>query len=121
MGQAKQRGTQAERLAQSAEAKRKTAEALGFVQRDLNEVREELGLPQDSLFLGYVVHIPASDEFLMDLKDSPLATSRSWTTSPQLARRFEHFADAYNLAREHREIVVGLFETATQYEVVEVL
>lgn len=121
MGQAKQRGTRAERLAQSAEAKRKTVEALGLVRRDLNDVREELGLPQDAPFLGYVVHIPAHDEFLADFKDSPLATSRRWTTSPGLAQRFEHFADAYELAREDREIVVGLFETATQFVVAEVL
>jgi len=121
MGQAKQRGTQAERLAQSAEAKRKTAEALGLVRRDLNDAREGLGLPLDAPFLGYVVHIPANDEFLADFKDSPLATSRSWTKSPGLAQRFEHFADAYKLAREDREIVVGLFETATQFVVAEVL
>lgn len=62
MGEAKQRGTQAERSAQSVEAKRKTAESLGLVRRDLNDVREELGLPQNAHFLGYVVHIPKLDK-----------------------------------------------------------
>lgn len=56
----------------------------------------------------------------MDFKDGALATSRSWTKSPGLAQRFEHFADAYELARQDKEIVVGLFETATQFMVAEV-
>lgn len=121
MGEAKQRGTHTERLAQTVEAKRKAAEALGLEQRDLSEIREELDLPQDAPFHGYVVHIPASDEFLADFKDSWHDTSRGWTKNPGLAQRFEHFVDAYQLARLDREIVVGLFETDTQFIVAEVL
>lgn len=121
MGQAKQRGTIDERLKQSVEAKRKTAEALGLESRSLDDIRNQLGLPPGTPFLGYVVHIPASDEFLAAFKDSPLATSRHWSKSPGMAHRFEHFADAYTLAREDREIVVGLFEMATQFFVAEVL
>jgi len=121
MGQAKQQGTQAERLAQSVEVTRKTAEALGLVKRDLSEIREEFDLPPDAPFHGYVVHIPASDEFLAHCKNGPLATSRAWTKNPGLAQRFEHFIDAYELARPDQEIVVGLFETETQFVVAEVL
>lgn len=121
MGQAKQRGTQAERLVQSAEAKRKAAKALGLFRRDLHEVSEELGIPQNAPFLGYVVHITARDEFLAEINDSMLATSRTWIKIPGLAHRFEHFVDAYELASEDRENVVGLFETATQFVVAEVL
>lgn len=121
MGQAKDRGTPDERLAQSVEAKRKIAESLGLVRRSLDDVREEFDLPPDTPFLGYVVHIPTSDEFLAEFKDSPLTASRYWTKNPGMAQRFEHFADAYSLARENREIVVGLFETKTQFVVAEVL
>lgn len=121
MGEAKRRGTAAERLARSAEEKRKTAESFGLVRRDLDEVREELGVPAGAPFLGYVVHIPASDEFLFAKKEMVATTARSWTKNPGLAQRFEQFADAYQAARKGREIVVGLFETDTQFMVAEVL
>ncbi len=56
MGQAKQRGTLAERLTQSVAEKRKKAEDLGLVRRDLSEIREEFDLPPDTPFHGYVIH-----------------------------------------------------------------
>lgn len=121
MGQAKDRGTPDERLTQSVEAKRKIAESLGLVRRDLDEVRQELDLPPSAPFLGYVVHIPTRDEFLAEFKDSSIAVSRHWTKNPGMAQRFEHFADAHGLARENHEVVVGLFETKTQFVVAEVL
>jgi len=98
MGQAKQRETSAERLAQTVEAKRKAAEALGLERRDLREIGEELGLRHDAPFNGYVVHNPASDEFLVDFKNSPHATCRSRTKNPGFAQRFKHFVDEYELA-----------------------
>ncbi|WPP02415.1 hypothetical protein SFA35_25830 (plasmid) [Pseudomonas sp. HR96] len=121
MGQAKQRGNRAERMAQTLNQKREAAEALGLERRDLNELREELGLPQDAQFHGYIIHIVESDEFLAEFKSTAFATSRSWTKNPGLARLFEHFIDAYELARVDSEIVVGLFETQSQFIVAEVL
>ncbi|MBM3105884.1 hypothetical protein IIE18_12120 [Pseudomonas sp. V1] len=121
MGQANQRGSFAERLAQSNEAKRNAAEALGLVLRNLDDIRAELGVPQDAPFLGYLVHIPDSDEFLLEYKDTPQATSRSWTKNPGAGRRFADFAEAHMIARPDREMVVGLFETSTQFLIAEVL
>lgn len=121
MGQAKNRGTLEERMAQSLAAKRKAAEALGLVERSLDEVREEYGVPAGAPFLGYIVHIPETDEFLASFKNGAHATARHWTRDPGLAMRFDHFPDAHSLAREGREIVVGLFETDTQFLVAGVL
>lgn len=121
MGQAKNRGTLSERLAQSVEAKRKVAEDLGLVKRDLADLRKEFDLPADTPFCGYVVHIPETDEFLASFRENDKSAHRGWAKSPALAHRFEHFADAYTLARGGREIVVGLFETPTQFVVAEVL
>lgn len=113
--------SQEERWAQSVEKEHKTAESLGLVKRSLAELRQEFGLPPDAPFLGYVVHIPERDEFLVEYKDSQLATSRSWTKNPGMALQFQDFTAAYKLAREGGEIVVGLFETDTQFVVAEVL
>lgn len=120
VGQAKQRGSRAERKAQTVDAKRRAGEALGLEERHLDEIREELNLSQDAPFHGYIIHIEASDEFLAEYHVTPLATSRAWTKNPGLAHRFEHFIDAYELARTGREIVVALFETGTQFAVSEI-
>ncbi|WP_147480474.1 hypothetical protein [Pseudomonas coronafaciens] len=111
MGQAKDRGPIEKRLAQSVEAKRRVAESLGLVRRNLDELREELGLPSGAPFLGYVVHIPESDEFLANFNGITSASYRSWTKNPAMARRFEDFIDAYIFVQKDIEIVVGLFET----------
>lgn len=121
MGEAKNRGTFQQRVAQSVEAKQRLSDSLGLVRRSLDDIREELGLPEDSTFHGYVVHRPQDDEFLVRFATQPHATARDWCKGPQWAHRFEDFADAYRLAREPDEIVVGLFETETQFFVAEVL
>lgn len=54
-----------------------TAEELGLFQLNLNVIRLVLGMPQDPPFHSYVASILASDEFLTDIKDGHLATSRS--------------------------------------------
>ncbi|MFL1449202.1 hypothetical protein ACI77O_12475 [Pseudomonas tritici] len=113
--------SQDERWAQSVEEDHRTAESLGLVKRSLAELRQEFDLPADAPFLGYVVHIPARDEFLVEYKNDSLATSRIWTKNPAMALQFQDFAAAYKLTREGEEIVVGLFETDTQFVVAEVL
>ncbi|UOF19506.1 hypothetical protein [Pseudomonas syringae] len=121
MGQAKDRGPIEKRLAQSVEAKRRVAESLELVRRNLDELREELGLPSGAPFLGYVVHIPESDEFLANFNGITFASYRSWTKNPAMARRFEDFIDAYILVQKDIEIVVGLFETDDQFIVAGIL
>ncbi|HHH9443034.1 TPA: hypothetical protein ACP32N_005022 [Pseudomonas aeruginosa] len=121
MGQARQRGTLNERVAQSIAAKRKAAEDMGLTERSLDDIRGEFGLPPGTPFLGYLVHIPDSDEFLVRCHEGMDSASRVWTRDPGVAQRFEHFSDAYQLARQGREIVVGLFESESQFFVAEVL
>lgn len=52
MGQAKQRGARADRV----------AESLGLKQRKIEDVKKDLGLPEDAEFCGYVIHIQDKDE-----------------------------------------------------------
>ena len=108
MGQAKRRGSRDNRI----------AEALGLKQRTLEDVRRELGMPDSAEFLGYVVHIPATDEFLHSVKDAGGAVTRSFARTPDLAFPFESFGEAFALARQEKgEIVAGLFDVGDQFYV----
>ena len=50
----------------------------------IKDVLTELGLPQDAEFLGYVVHLQHSDEFLMQVSDSAHMNSILWSKIPDL-------------------------------------
>ena len=122
MGQAKNRGPLEERIKQSKARTEQLAEQLGLEQRSLADIKAELGLPEDAAFHGYAVHIPASDEFLMTFSENQESSARQWAKRPELAKCFEQFADAYQLCRPDRgEIVVGVFETESQFFVAGVM
>lgn len=52
------------------------------------ELIKEIGVPSDSKFLGFVVHLPHSDEFLLKEDDSSFMTKRLWSKTPELAHIF---------------------------------
>lgn len=111
MGQAKQRGAKEDRV----------AEALGLKKRNVNELKKELGLADDAEFCGYLVHIKSKDEFLHEIIDTPSAVRRSFCKTPETAKRFGEFIDAYDVARkEKEEIVVILFDIGKQLVIFEV-
>jgi len=122
MGQAKNRGSQADRQQQAKAQRNAFAEAMGLKQRPLAEIKKELGFPSDAQFQGYAVHIPSSDEFLLQISELEHAAARQWGKSPGIAMCFEDFAEAYTLIRPDRgEVVVAVFETESQYFVAEVM
>lgn len=122
MGQAKNRGSQADREQQAKVQRNAFAEKMGLQQRTLAEIKEELGVSPDAQFHGYAVHIPSSDEFLFQHSEREHATARKWSKNPGLAKCFEDFAEAYMLTRPERgELVVAVFETESQYFVAEVM
>lgn len=108
MGQAKQRGARADRV----------AEALGLKKRNLDELKKEFGLPDDAEFCGYIVHIEDKDEFLASINETSIAIERTFAKTPELAKRFDEFIDAYDVARADKgEIVVILFDVGNQFHV----
>lgn len=122
MGQAKNRGTREQRIDQARAEREELASRLGLEQRSIGEIKGELGLPDRARFHGYAVHEPAKDEFLFSFTDTNDAITRQWIGDPGLAKCFADFSDAYRLVRLDRgEIVVGVFETETQYFVADVL
>ncbi|AYZ78619.1 hypothetical protein ACM760_29895 [Pseudomonas aeruginosa] len=121
MGEAKNRGSKAERVQQARERQSQIAESLGLKRRPLSDIKAELGLPDSAAFHGYAVHIPASDEFLCNIKESDLQSARQWIKGPAAALCFDEIDEAIALVRQDRgEMVVGVFETESQYHVAEV-
>ena len=114
MGQAKNRGSFEERRAAALEAE---ANAHGLVKRQISDVLEELGLPAETTFCGYVVHIPKSDEFLGSFRSDAVMSTRAWARKPEHAHVFQSYGDAQKWVEKDGEVVVGLFETPTQFVV----
>lgn len=105
MGQAKQRGTRDQRLAQK----------LGLVERTLDDLKNQLNIPAEAEFLGYGIHLEASDEFLSKFDENPGVTQKIWAKTPELAMLFMDFSGAYNMARKcPGSVVVGIFDSESQ-------
>lgn len=111
MGQAKNRGTREQRI----------AESLGLKERSLEDIKKEYGLPATAEFLGYGVHLPKPDEFLAMFEETAGATKKAWAKDPQAALPFDNFADAYETSRKCRDsIVIGMFDLGDQIYVAQV-
>lgn len=105
MGQAKQRGTREERLAQR----------LGMVERSLDDLKRDIGIPADAEFLGYGVHLEGSDEFLAEFSDKGSVTSKMWAKTPEMAKLYMEFSGAYDMSRQcPGSVVVGIFDSGKQ-------
>ena len=105
MGQAKQRGTREQRLAKK----------LGLVERSLDDLKQEYSIPDDAQFLGYGVHLEASDEFLIICEEQSGVTKKLWSKTPEQAQLFMDFSGAYDIMRKcHGSVVVGIFDGETQ-------
>lgn len=111
MGQAKNRGTREQRI----------AESLGLKQRSLADIKKECGLPDSAEFIGYGIHLPASDEFLSKFDDDSYVSKKLWSKDPQIAIQYEGFADAYDVSRKCAgTVVVGMFDLGDQIYVIPV-
>lgn len=79
-------------------------------QTSLQEVLSELGLPPTSIFLGYVIHRPDTDEFVAAAIENEEMSSWIWTQFPQTAHSFKSFDKAYALAKAYIKapLCVGL-------------
>ena len=53
----------------------------------IDEIIKEAGLPPDTKWLGYAVHLPDSDEFIAKVKNTKNGIVRVYSKSPIDARR----------------------------------
>lgn len=112
MGESKRRGSREERVAQS----------VGLRKSKLDNIKQQLGLPENAEFCGYLIHAVEKDEFVASIEDTPLVIKRAFVKTPELAMRFERFWDANKYTKEDKgERVVGLFDVAGEFLVRRVL
>jgi len=64
---------------------------MAIEQVSLAEVKKQLRLPDAAEFLDYVVHLPASDEFLALSQKGKGITKRAFVQTPQLARLYDDY------------------------------
>lgn len=112
MGEAKRRGSKAER---AVEAQMRDA-----IPTAIQDLISRLGLPSGSRFLGYVVHVPSTDDYLANVDAMGGMVRRAYTPSPAHAQVFHDFHNAVSAAKEvPKEAIVGLFfDTGPQYRVI---
>lgn len=79
-------------------------------QTSIKEVLSELGLPPTSIFMGYVIHRPDTDEFVVAAIENKEMSNWVWSQYPQTAHGFRSFDDAYALAKAYIDapLCVGL-------------
>lgn len=112
MGQAKQRGTLEERIAQAQQ------ENLDGERIIIEEAKRRLELPDSAEFLGYVIHLYDEDEFVGKVEETEMAINRIYVKIPDLAQIYETAEDAVNDALKidkYRLLVCLLFEVDNQH------
>lgn len=105
MGQAKQRGTREQRVAQKQEQ----------VERSIEETKRRIGIPDAAEFTGYAVYLEDADEFLAGFEEELDATKKLWSKRPQDALLFNTFEACHETHRKCKNsVVAALFETDDQ-------
>lgn len=108
MGEAKRRGSRSQRVA-----------AASSVNPSPEAMRDSMGFPESCRFVGYVVHLPDSDEFLAGASEPhPGAALYQYAATPGLATVYPNFRAALKVAdgiQKHRTVVAYLFDHGTQW------
>lgn len=64
------------------------------------ELKSEAGLPADAKFLGWVIHEPHTDEYLVKYQTNADYSVKGWGLSPENARNFKTMKKAMSVIRE---------------------
>jgi hypothetical protein len=83
----------------------------------ISDLIREHGLPEKSVFLGFVVYIPKKDEFLADVSYHPGYENRMWSKIPDLAKIYTTQKKAEKeIKRYGKDACVGmLLDSGDQY------
>ena len=83
----------------------------------LAELKKDLKLPPNTPFLGYVVWLPPTDEFLAYAFMSGGMEHHGWVRTPEMALTYSHFSEASHQADLYGPpAVVGLlFDIGPSY------
>ncbi|WP_434032703.1 hypothetical protein [Cupriavidus sp. a3] len=108
MGEARRRGSRDQRVG-AAVSSQPTPET----------IRASMGFPESCKFVGYVVHLPDSDEFVASASEPrPGVMFYEYAVTPGLAKVYPHHRAALKIAdgiQKHRTVVAYLFDHGTQW------
>lgn len=92
------------------------AEKYALRPRNLKDTIKELGLPENTSFNGYVVHLPEPDEFLATLEENNIMVRRAFARTPTLAMNFDDVEEAIKIVNglDYHAQVCALLETDSQ-------
>lgn len=101
MGESKRRGSREERVAAAVEQRKQKQGA----------IKQQLGIPEEAEFFGYVIHHTENDEYVQAIEDTPQVIKRAFTKLPEEGMRFAKYLEANQFVRpEKGERIVGLFK-----------
>ena len=89
MGEAKRRGSSTDRAKQAMEAKQ---------EKPVSELIEELGLPANSKYLGYVIHCPDTDDYLAATPENAGVIKRVYVKTPEMALQYGDYSEVIQAA-----------------------
>lgn len=83
----------------------------------ITDVIQELGLPESSVFCGYVVHLPVEDEFLAVVRESAAMIQRGFSKTPETAKLYQNYKKALKDAKHCKQetMVCLLFDVENQF------
>ncbi|WP_133472004.1 hypothetical protein [Paraglaciecola marina] len=83
----------------------------------IKEIIKELGLPTETKFTGYGIHLADSDEFLMKYISNEYANNMWWCKTPEKAELFKNHSKAVKVRNELKPQanVVLIWDVGKQY------
>ena len=97
--------------------KKKSAQEGKGKQDSVDELRQTLGFPEGTEFLGYAIYLEESDEFLAEFLDLPKegVLKKVWARTPQMAACYKSLTKAVKISDDcSNSVVVGMFDTGNQ-------
>lgn len=67
-----------------AKAKAKIASELGFVEKNVNDIKQEYEVPDNANFKGYVLYIEEDDMFLGVYEHNEVGLLKKYTRNPRI-------------------------------------
>ena len=88
-------------------------------QRSHEEILKTLNLPDNSIFLGYVINLPEQDEYLFTELSNDDSVFREYSRSPMLAKIYDDYHEALKSSNDvpKESIVCLLIETEDSFAV----
>lgn len=87
-------------------------------QTPIEDVIKELGLPENSEYMGYVIHLPETDEFLAKVKwDKHGSGSFMISKTPEIAKQYWNYKKALKDSERYgkNSKVCILFDAGDRY------